>query len=330
MDPVTQGALGAAWAQPGADRARIVAATAVGCAAGMAPDLDVLIRSNADPLLALELHRHFTHSLFFVPLGALLCAFLVYPFARSSLNLATCYGFSLLGYASHGLLDACTSYGTLLLWPFSMERVAWDLVSVIDPLFTLPLITFVAAGIVRRRRRFAIFGCLWCVAYLLLGFAQNLRAERAVAELAAARGHVPERVAAKPSLANIFLWRTLYFHDGRIYVDAVRVGRRTLLFEGGSRDALDIDRDYPLLTEGSQQHRDIERFRWFADGYLAVDPDAPNRIVDLRYSLVPNSLDAFWGIEIEPAAPNTAHAGYVTMRARSLAEGRELLDMLFR
>ena len=27
--------------------------------------------------------------------------------------------YSTLGYATHGLLDACTSYGTLLFWPLA-------------------------------------------------------------------------------------------------------------------------------------------------------------------------------------------------------------------
>ena len=34
-----------------------------GAAVALVPDLDVLIRDAADPLLNVELHRHFTHSL---------------------------------------------------------------------------------------------------------------------------------------------------------------------------------------------------------------------------------------------------------------------------
>ena len=143
MDPVTQGALGASWAEPAGRGGQLGAAAVIGAAAGMAPDLDLLIRSRTDPLLAIELHRHFTHAFAFVPVGALVCAILLYPLIGRSLRFRVCYGFSLLGYASHGLLDACTGYGTLLLWPFSSERIAWDLVSVIDPLFTVPLIACV-------------------------------------------------------------------------------------------------------------------------------------------------------------------------------------------
>lgn len=330
MDPVTQGALGAAWAQPGARKSDIVWATAIGCVGGMASDLDLVIRSSNDPLLAIEFHRHFTHSLAFIPIGALLCALLTYPIAKRNLRFAACYGFSFLGFASHGLLDACTSYGTLLFWPFSRQRIAWDLISVIDPIFTLPLIGFLLLGVVRRKALFAVVGSGWCICYLVLGFVQNQRAEAAIVSLAVARGHTPERVDVKPSFANLLLWRTIYQHEGKFYVDAVRMGFDTTVFEGDERDVLDVDRDYPSLPTDAQQRRDIERFSWFADGFLAVDPDHPNRIVDLRYALVPNSMDSFWGIELDLDAPDGAHAAYVTMRGRSLAEGRELLRMLFR
>ena len=90
-----------------------------------------------------------------------------------------------------------------------------------------------------------------------------------------------------------------------------------------------VERDYPWLSEDMQHYRDIGRFDWFADGYLALDPDNPNRIVDLRYSLLPNSADGFWAIELDPAAPPGAHAAYVTMRRRSIDEGRAFLLMLF-
>ena len=91
----------------------------------MAPDLDVLIRSSHDPLLFLEYHRQFTHSLFFIPVGALICALAFYPVTRRALSFRETWILSALGYATHGLLDACTTYGTLLLWPFSQERFAW-------------------------------------------------------------------------------------------------------------------------------------------------------------------------------------------------------------
>jgi inner membrane protein len=330
MDPLSHAALGAAWAQPAAARKDLLTASILGCVAGMAPDLDTLIRSGTDPLLALEYHRHFTHSLAFVPVGALLCSLLVYPFFRKRISFAAAYMGSVLGFASHSLLDACTSYGTRLFWPFSDRRIAWDIVSVVDPLLTVPLIGLVLLGIWRRKASFALLGVAWCLCYLGLGTYQNRRATDIAAALAIARGHDAERIEVKPSLGNILLWKSIYERRGRYYIDAIRVRRGGQLFPGASYLKLELDRDFPWLEPGTQQWQDVERFRHFADGYIARDPQHPNRIVDIRYSLVPNRGDGLWGIELDPAAPPEAHATYVTMRFRSLAEGRELLQMIFR
>ena len=69
MDPVSQGTVGAAFAQSSANKTNIVKVGFIGFLSGLAPDLDILIRSESDPILFLEYHRQFTHSLFFIPFG---------------------------------------------------------------------------------------------------------------------------------------------------------------------------------------------------------------------------------------------------------------------
>ena len=161
MDPISQGALGAVVPQLVSRSGRLRAYALLGCAAGMAPDLDVFISSAADPLLFLEYHRQFTHALLFIPAGAAIVALALHGMVRRTLRLSETYFACLLGYATHGLLDGCTSYGTQLLWPFSDERVAWNNVSVVDPLFTVPLLCLVVLAAVRRRRAFAVAGLGW-------------------------------------------------------------------------------------------------------------------------------------------------------------------------
>jgi len=68
LDPISQGSLGAAVAASASHRDELRAGAVAGLLAGLAPDLDVLIRSGSDPLLFLEFHRQFTHALAFVPL----------------------------------------------------------------------------------------------------------------------------------------------------------------------------------------------------------------------------------------------------------------------
>ena len=74
MDPITQGVVGAAAAQTSAKKKNILGIGIIGILAGLAPDLDIFIRSTTDPILFLEYHRQFSHSLIFIPVGALLVA----------------------------------------------------------------------------------------------------------------------------------------------------------------------------------------------------------------------------------------------------------------
>ena len=314
MDPISQGVLGAVAPQVVLRREKLRAAAFIGCIAGMAPDLDVFISSPSDPLLFLEYHRQFTHALVFIPIGAALVALPLHPFVRRTLRPRQTYLACLLGYATHGLLDACTSYGTQLLWPFSDDRVAWNNISIVDPLFTLPLLCLVILAAVMRRRALAVAGLIWAVGYLLLGVVQHQRAEAAGVQLAAERGHQPHRLSAKAGFANLLVWKVVYEHDGRFYVDAIRAGPAVTVCPGTSIARLEAPRDFPWLDPDSRQARDVERFRWFSDGYVAVDPHVPDRIVDMRYSMLPNTIDPLWGIELDPEAPPDRHVRYVEVQ----------------
>ncbi len=327
MDPVSQGALGAALVQLVAGRRRMVVGGVLGALGGMAPDLDVLIRSSADPLLFLDYHRQFTHSLAFIPVGALLCAIALHAFVRRRLRFRETWLFCGLGYATHGLLDACTSYGTQLFWPFSDVRVAWNHVAVIDPLFTVPLVALLVAGVVRRQPRFAACGLAWAMLYIGAGALQGLRAERAAEEVARTRGHVPERLTVKPSFANILVWKSIYAAGGKYHVDAIRVGLDTMAFPGERVPVLEVARDLPWLDPASRQARELERFRRFSAGYLALDADDAAKVVDIRYSMVPNEIDALWGIRLDPEAPPEQPVEFVTER-RATAEHRAALARL--
>jgi inner membrane protein len=306
---VTQGVLGASVPQAISRKQHIVAASLFGALAGMAPDLDSLISSSTDPLLRLEYHRQFTHSLLFIPVGSLLCAVLFYfLFARRrQLSFKLTYLFCLLGYATHGLLDACTSYGTQLLWPFSNQRFAWNTISIVDPLFTLPLLALVIAGVIRKTPGFAQLALCWVIAYQSLGIFQHQRVEAAGMQLAAERGHTPVHLEVKPSFANLLLWKVIYATEDGYYTDAVRAGRTLTIYPGEFVARLDTARDLPWLDKDSQQFRDLERFRWFSQDFLALDPANPLRVIDMRYSLVPNEATGMWSIWLDREASRHSH-----------------------
>jgi len=329
MDPLTQGVLGAALPQATlGGRIQVRAAGALGFAAGMAADLDAFIRSTTDPLAFLEYHRHFTHSLIFIPVGGLLCALALHWTygKRAAWNFRTTFLVCTLGYGTHALLDAATSYGTLLLWPFSDARISFSIISVIDPLFTLPLGASILAAAWWKRPVFAAAGLAWAACYLAAGLSQRTTAEAMAKELAEARGHMPVRVDAKPSFGNIIVWKTIYETAEDYHIDAVRAGFAPKVFPGTALPKLDLRRDLPWLDQNSQQARDIERFRYFSHGFVAQDPHQRNRIIDIRYSFVPNEAAPLWSIELSPVADPAAHVVYMTHRSQA----RESLNRLWR
>ena len=296
----------------------------------MAPDLDVLIRSSSDPMLFLEYHRQFTHSLIFIPVGGLLCALFLHGLIgrRRGLAFRQTLLFCTLGYATHALLDACTTYGTMLFWPFSDRRVAWNTVSIIDPLFTLPLLAAVILAARRSRPIYTRIALCWALSYLAIGLWQRNEAVEMGRALAAARGHVPLRLEAKPSFGNVLVWKVVYETDDRFYVDAVRVSLSPRVFPGESVQKLDIDRDLPWLEQTSQQAQDIERFRWFSNGYIARDPVYANRVIDVRYSMIPNEVAPLWSIELRRDVSDGTHANYLVHRESEGAHVELLWNML--
>jgi inner membrane protein len=316
MDIVTQAVLGAALATAVAPARERRLAAAVGLAAGILPDADALIQSDGDPLLVLDYHRSFTHALAFVPIGALIAALLLWPLLHRRLRFARLYGYSLAGYALAGLLDACTSYGTYLGLPFSDAKVAWNLIAVFDPAFTLLLAVPLALTLRRPEAKAVHLGLLLALGYLGVGYMQQQRATTVATAAAAARGHVAERLVVKPTMANLILWRSLYVHQGQVHADAVHAGLKVRHYPGGSA---------PLLgpvPQGSAHGPDIERFRRFSDDFMVET--LPGYIGDARYAMLPTAIAPIWGITWNAAG----RLEFVTRREMTAADRQRWLAML--
>jgi inner membrane protein len=325
---LTQGLLGAAFAQSAAKPEETRIAAVIGAIAGISADLDVLIRSASDPLLTLEYHRHFTHSLLFIPVGALIVTLIVWPFLHSRAAFRSIYLFAFLGYALSGVLDACTSYGTRLLWPLSDERIAWNLIAIVDPLFTLALLIAVAVALIKRLPRAAWAGLAFAGVYLALGWVQQQRAEGVIRALAQQRNHQIERILVKPTLGNLLLWRGIYEVADTFHVDAVRVGAGSVrVYPGGATDRVVPERDLTALPDDATSYRDAVRFAEFSEGYTAWHPELPKLLGDVRYSMLPTSLIPLWGIELDPQNPE-AHPGYRVFRAFSEEQQERFVAML--
>ena len=328
MDIVTQALLGATLAQSVAKKTELKYAAAIGALSGMLADADILIQSSTDSLLTIEFHRHFTHSLVFIPIGALIATLLLWPFFKKYLSFGRIYLYSFFGYSLSGVLDACTSYGTHLLWPFSDERIAWNLISIIDPIFSLTLLLAIIFSLRRQSVFSARTGLLLAGLYMMLGVVQLQRTETAAKALAVSRGHQIERMVVKPTIGNLILWRSIYQAEGNFYVDAIRVGLGShKLYPGSTIKQFDFSEIAESAAKESVLYKDIERFKNFSDGYIALHPDRNDIIGDVRYAMLPTSVSPLWGIEFD-RQKSKQHADYRFYRNMTVTERKLFTSML--
>ncbi len=317
MDPISQGALGALAAATISKPGRYRWAATVGWIGGMLADADIFIRSESDPLLNIEYHRHFSHSLTFIPLGGLICAGLLWLFLRRFVGFRELLLYGTAGYATSGLLDACTSYGTQLFWPFSDLRVSWSVISIVDPIFTVTIFSLIVIGWIRSCRNWVWIGVAFVLVYLSIGAIQNQRATSALLELAKNRGEEgASRFTVKPSIGNLLVWRGIYETEGDLQVDAVRVSLlrgEIIVYEGDRIRGVDLEGLKKGLPENSLLSQDLDRFNHFSAGYLGWHPDRTDIISDARYAMLPQSSIPLWGIEFDPNLPHR-HAPFLNFR----------------
>jgi inner membrane protein len=129
------------------------AAPILGAVAAVVPDVDVVAGlASGDPQANLSAHRGATHSLLFVPLGAILVAVVATLVTRRRVAVAWGFLVALVAGASHLVLDLATSYGTMILWPWDHTRWALDWLCFIDP-YLLAILTVTLILVWRRQRR---------------------------------------------------------------------------------------------------------------------------------------------------------------------------------
>ncbi|KTD47055.1 integral membrane protein [Legionella rubrilucens] len=304
MDPITQGALGAACAQMFFGRYSRHIPWQVGALAAMTADLDILFGSRSDPLRIELWHRHFTHSLAFIPAGALLSILLLMLFSYYRHHWRLVIAVSLVAYATHGLLDACTSYGTVLLWPFSLRRISWDIVSIIDPWFTVPLILGTAWSVIHQQPQAVRLGLAAAALFLVFNSVQHQRAIHLVQDYAKTHHLNLTRLRAMPELASSTRWRIIAKEPPCLFIATAMIplwGNNTLI--PASPAVLFSVKQLPFpLSPG--QRRDLAVFSWFSDDYLILARSKPALVADARYTQGFDAVVSLWGIGFQQDKPH--------------------------
>ncbi|SDU14508.1 metal-dependent hydrolase [Halopseudomonas salegens] len=284
MDSVTQAVLGASiyGAMMGPWQGR--KALLYGAVLGTLPDMDVVL-DYGDAVANMTFHRGFSHSLFVLGGISVLLAWCIrrwrpHP-GYSGLRLWLAIWLLL---STHVLLDAFTSYGTQLFWPFSPPPAAISSIFIIDPLYTLPLLLAVVVGAIWGLQR---TGMRWQYAALALSTlylgSTLLGKQMADQQLLAAMhrdGIQAEHTFSSPTPFNTVLWRVVAV-DGDDYYEGVVswLDKSPPRLERLPRNATAGQQ----ALSGSQAH---DRLRWFTRDTLRYDLiDGYWVVTDLRLGM---------------------------------------------
>ncbi|MCW5517225.1 metal-dependent hydrolase [Muriicola sp. Z0-33] len=211
MDSLTQIVLGAAVGEAVLGKKVGSKAALYGAIAGTIPDLDMLSAYFVDLVTYTEWHRGFSHSILFSLLMAPIFGWLISKIERKSG--ASYKDWSRLmfwGLFTHPLLDAFTTWGTQLFWPFDL-RLAFQNIFVIDPLYTLPFLIFLIMALRQKRgsikrRKYNNLGLIVSSGYLLVSLILKGIAYNRFVENLDIQGVSYQEIAIRPTAFNTILW----------------------------------------------------------------------------------------------------------------------------
>lgn len=235
MDSITQAALGGVVGELVLGRKLGWRGMAWGLCFGTLPDLDVLVSPFLDDVTRLKWHRGISHSILLMFVGAFVFMMpLSWIHRERGLLMARAWWFVFLTWSTHVLIDVFTTYGTQVWEPFSEARVSLNNMSIIDPLFTIPLLICVLITVVRftafivrvvkymcapgeergerpQEPRFsgkvARIALVLSCGYALFSLGMKVRAMNVIKERVVEKFPEAELVQLAPTLGNTILWR---------------------------------------------------------------------------------------------------------------------------
>ncbi len=195
--------------------------------------------------------------------------------------------------ATHPILDSFTTYGTQLFWPFSDVRVSCSNISILDPLYTIPLlICVVACGFYDRMDRHRsianILGLSISSVYLLFTLVNKHRVGEIFEKSFLNEGIQYSDCITTPTILNNLLWYGVARGDSVYYAGYFSLWDK--------EPALRYIEEIPFNNSIIDAYRGGDNFsklRWFSDSFYNVYASDSDTLVyvDLRYGTMTLSLN---------------------------------------
>ena len=230
MDSITHALTGVVVAQAIKDEKIGNWGGIAGLAMGFFPDSDFVL-GFFNRHLYLQYHREFTHSLLLIPFYALFFSWLFVTLSKHR-YFWSFYKICLLVLVSHVLLDLLTSYGTMIFSPFFKNRYAWDLVFIVDLIFSgIIFFPLLVSFIWKKKGRWICRGAIMGLAlYILFCWVQHDQAIKLTKDFSRNLKEEVIQVASLPQPLSPFRWANYVETPNKVYqgfVDFLRKKRPT-------------------------------------------------------------------------------------------------------
>lgn len=283
MDSLTQIILGAAVGEAVLGKKIGNRAMVYGGIAATIPDLDIFASYFTDTVTALELHRGFSHSVIFSLIFAPISAWLVTR-CETYKNFKEWTWLFFLAFFTHPLLDAFTTWGTQLFWPFNV-RLAFKSIFVIDPLYTVPFLIFLILTMFqkrtsKKRRKYNNLGLIVSSSYLLLTLVLKWIAFTKFESALAAQNIPYKQIDTRPSPMNTILWSAnIETEDAYLLANYSFFDTQPIAFEA-------YHKNHELLGNLARNKK-VERMIAISKGwYTIIETEDQLLFNDLRFGLL--------------------------------------------
>ena len=326
MDSLTQIILGAAVGEATLGRKIGNKAMLYGAIAGTIPDLDVLVSLFTNTVTALEIHRGFTHSVFFSIVFAPIFAFIVIKYETYK-NFKKWTSLFFLAFITHPILDAQTTWGTQLFWPLDI-RLAFKNVFVVDPLYTIPFLVFLILAMrqkkeAKKRRLYNYLGLIISSSYLVLTLILKGVSYQKFTQELSKQNIQYKAIKTKPTPLNTILW-SANVETENYYL----IGYSSFL----DKNAITFS-EYPKnheLLGDLANHPKVKRMIAISKGWYTINKNENNLYFnDLRFgllSLQPNATNFVFKYKIEIASDGNL---FFIEEPKEKRDGKKLLSDLW-
>lgn len=288
MDSLTQLTLGAALGQAFLGKKIGNKGILIGAFIGTLSDLDVIPGQLLDTPDRLLFHRGFTHSLAFVVIATLLLSQIFKRCCRKeNIPLRQWHYFFATTLTAGILIDAFTTYGTQLLWPYKY-RFEFNTLFVVDPLFTLPLLVTTIWLMFKRkdaaiRQKLNRAGIIISSIYLLFTIANKQVIDSIFRQSLKEQNITYSRFISNPMPMNQILWSAVAETE-----DSYLTG-----YYGHLDDNKNIDFEVSLknhhLIEPYLHMPPVSKIIRFTKGYYTVEETPEGFLInDLRFGSIKN------------------------------------------